>query len=119
VLTCYFSWQFRHLGLAVIPIVIASPLVWFFGGYLADKISNAMARRNNGRREPEAHLVSLILPLIMGIIGCVMFGYAGQHVKTAHWSVLLGGIFFISLGFLATTTVLNVYIVESYPQWAG
>jgi hypothetical protein len=78
-----------------------------------------MARRKNGRREPEAHLVSLILPLLMGIVGSVVFGYAGQNIKTTHWSVLLIGIFLISLGFLTTTTVLNVYIVESYPQWAG
>lgn len=107
------------MGLAVVPIVIATPFVWLFGGFLADKVSNALARRNGGRREPEGHLVNLILPLIFGVTGCLLFGYAGEHLKMVHWSVLLSGIFFISLGFLTANTVLSVYIVESYPQWAG
>jgi hypothetical protein len=114
-----YRWKFKTLGLAVIPIVIATPFVWFFGGYLADRISNAVARRNGGRREPEAHLLNLIMPMILGIIGCLLFGYAGSNVKTTHWSVLLGGIFCIALSFLTANTVLSVYIVESYPQWAG
>jgi hypothetical protein len=103
----------------VLPIVVATPFVWFFGGYMADKISNALARRNGGRREPEGHLLNLILPLIFGIVGCLLFGYAGQHINTTHWSVLITGIFLIALGFLTANTVLSVYIVESYPQWAG
>jgi hypothetical protein len=78
-----------------------------------------VARRNGGRREPEAHLLNLILPMILGITGCLLFGYAGSHIKTTHWSVLLGGIFCIALSFLTANTVLSVYIVESYPQWAG
>lgn len=113
------GWKFRTLGLAVIPIVIATPFVALLGGYVADKVSNAAARRNGGRREAEAHLLNLIFPLICGVVGCVMFGYAGQHVKTTHWSVLLMGIFLIALAFLTANTVMSVYIVESYPQWAG
>jgi len=113
------GWKFKTLGLAVVPIVIATPFVWFLGGFLADKVSNAVARRNGGRREPEGHLLNLVIPLILGITGCLLFGYAGQNLKMVHWSVLLGGIFCISLGFLTANTVLAVYIVESYPQWAG
>jgi MFS family permease len=103
----------------VVPIVVATPFVWFLGGYLADKASNALARRNGGRREPEGHLLNLILPIIFGIVGCALFGYAGQNIKTTHWFVLVTGIFFIALGFLTANTVTSVYIVESYPQWAG
>jgi MFS family permease len=113
------DWKFRLLGLAVVPIVIATPFVWLLGGFLADKVSNSVAKRNGGRREPEAHLLNLVLPLTLGVVGCVLFGYAGQHVLTLHWSVLLGSIFLIALGFLTANTVFSVYIVESYPQWAG
>jgi MFS family permease len=118
-LITFFSWQFKTLGLAVVPIVVATPFIWFFGGYLADKISNAVARRNGGRREPETHLFSLILPLLLGIVGCVMFGYAAQNIKKTHWGLFLGSVFLISVSFLTVSTVLNVYVVESYPQWAG
>jgi hypothetical protein len=113
------SWKFKTLGLAVVPIVIATPFVALLGGYFADKVCNAVARRNGGQREPEGNLLNLVIPLIFGIAGCLLFGYAGEHLKTVHWSVLLTGIFSISLGFLTTNTVLSVYIIESYPRWAG
>ncbi|TLD31962.1 gb [Venturia nashicola] len=113
------GWKFKTLGLAVVPIVIATPFVALLGGYLADKITNAVARRNGGQKEPEGNLLNLIIPLIFGIIGCILFGYAGEHTKIVHWSVLLIGIFCISLGFLTANTVLSVYVIESYPQWAG
>lgn len=107
------------LGLAVVPIVVATPFVWLLGGFLADKVSNAVSRRNGGRREPEGHLLNLVLPLVLGVVGCILFGYGGEKLKTVHWSVLLGGIFLIALSFLTANTVLSVYVVESYPQWAG
>ncbi|QDS76825.1 hypothetical protein FKW77_002884 [Venturia effusa] len=113
------GWKFRNLGLAVLPIVLATPFVALLGGYLADRVTNAVAKRNGGRREPEGNLLNIVLPLILGIAGCVLFGYAGENLKTVHWSVLLTGIFSICLGFLTTNTVLIVYVIESYPKWAG
>lgn len=113
------GWKFKTLGLAVVPIVLATPFVWFLGGFMADKVSNYIAKRNGGRREPESHLLNMILPLILGITGCLLFGYAGQNIRTTHWSVLLAGIFLVALSFLTANTVLSVYVVESYPQWAG
>lgn len=103
----------------MVPIVIATPFVALLGGYVADKVTNAVARRNGGQKEPEGNLLNLVLPLTFGIIGCILFGYAGEHTAMVHWSVLLSGIFCISLGFLTANTVLSVYIIESYPQWAG
>ncbi|TLS22097.1 uncharacterized protein PpBr36_09239 [Pyricularia pennisetigena] len=112
-------WKFETLGFAVIPIVIASPFVWFFGGYVADWISNLHARRNGGRREPEAHLISLIFPLICGIIGPIVFGYAGQNINRLPGIVVLVGIFFIGFSFLTANALFAVYLVESYPNYAG
>jgi MFS family permease len=99
--------------------VIATPFVALLGGYVADKVTNAVAKRNGGQREPEGNLLNLVIPLLFGITGCLLFGYAGEHLKTTHWSVLLTGIFCIALGFLTANTVLSVYMIESYPQWAG
>lgn len=113
------GWKFENLGLAVIPVVIASPFVWLFGGYFADKVSNWHAKRNGGRREPEAHLLSLILPLLCGIVGPILFGYAGENVKTVPIIVLLIGIFLIGFSFLTANALFSVYLVESYPGYAG
>lgn len=113
------GWKFEMLGLAVIPVVIASPFVWLFGGYLADQISNWHARRNGGVREPEAHLLSLIVPLVCGIIGPILFGYAGENFDTVSTFVFLFGIFLIGFSFLTANTLFSVYLVESYPAYAG
>lgn len=77
------------------------------------------AKRHNGRREPETHLITLILPIILGIVGCALYGWAGETFQTSHWMALLSSIFMLSFSFLASSTIVFVYIVESYPQWAG
>ncbi|OBR11188.1 Major facilitator superfamily transporter [Colletotrichum higginsianum IMI 349063] len=111
------GWQFQWTGLTVLPFFAATALVYVFGGPVADKISNAVTRWQGGSREPEHHLANLIFPLVSGILGCFVFGTAGE--KNMHWAVLLVGSFLIVFAFLTTMTVLNVFIVESYPQWAG
>ncbi|WYZ36052.1 hypothetical protein EsH8_X_000699 [Colletotrichum jinshuiense] len=111
------GWQFQWTGLTVLPFFAASALVYVFGGPVADKISNAVTKWHGGSREPEHHLANLILPVVCGIGGCFLFGTAGE--KNMHWAVLLVGSFLIVFAFLTTMTILNVFIVESYPQWAG
>ncbi|KAJ0122933.1 hypothetical protein J7T55_011394 [Diaporthe amygdali] len=113
------GWKFETIGLVFIPFVIASPFVWLFGGFLADKVSNWHARRNGGRREPEAHLLSLIIPLSAGIVGPIVVGYAGQNIESVSTIVVLVGIFLIGFGYLTTSAVVSVYLVESYPRFAG
>lgn len=111
--------NFNQLGLVVLPIVVATPFVWFFGGFLADKISNWQAKRNGGQREPESHLISLAFPLMAGIAGPLLFGYAGEHTDQRPLAFLLGGFFLIGFGGLTMNTLVSVYLVESYPNYAG
>ncbi|KAH8900625.1 major facilitator superfamily transporter [Thozetella sp. PMI_491] len=111
--------NFNQLGLVVLPIVAATPFVWFFGGFMADKISNWHAKRNGGQREPEAHLISLAFPLLAGIAGPILFGYAGDHTADRPLVPLLVGFFLIGFGGLTMNTLVSVYLVESYPNKAG
>ncbi|EFQ34331.1 major facilitator superfamily transporter [Colletotrichum graminicola] len=111
------GWEFQWTGLTVLPFFLASALVYVFGGPVADKISNAVTKWQGGSREPEHHLANLILPIVSGVAGCFVFGTAGE--QNLHWGVLLFGSFLIVFAFLTLMTILNVFIVESYPQWAG
>ncbi|KAJ0114740.1 hypothetical protein J7T55_004481 [Diaporthe amygdali] len=111
--------KFTQLGLVVLPVVAATPFVWFFGGYLADKISNKYAKRNGGKREPEAHLISLIFPLLAGVAGPILFGYAGQNTASRPLVPLLVGFFLIGFGGLTMNSLVSVYLVECYPNFAG
>ena len=111
------GWEFQYTGLSVVPFIAATALVYVFGGPVADRIANAATRHNNGGREPEHHLLNVVMPFVSGIAGCFIFGYAGQN--NVHWSVLLVGSFLIIFAFLTILSVVNVFIVESYPMWAG
>jgi MFS family permease len=114
------SFQFQYTGISVIPNVLATVAVYFIGGPLSDKVSLFITKRRDGVREAEFHLPNLLMPFVSGILGCFIFGYAGA--KNLHWVVILVGSFFIIFGFLTVMTVMtviNVYVVESYPQWAG
>ncbi|ORY67310.1 major facilitator superfamily domain-containing protein [Pseudomassariella vexata] len=113
------GWKFENLGLAAMPVVVATPFIWFFGGFLADKISNFHAKRNGGQREPEAHLINLVIPLLAGITGPLLFGFAASNIRTLPSIVVLVGIFLMGFGALTTSAVISVYLVESYPNYAG
>jgi hypothetical protein len=76
-----------------------------------------VARRNGGAREPEHHLLNIVVPLVSGLAGVFIFGWAGQN--NAHWGVLMVGSFLIIFGALVVLSVVNVFVVESYPMWAG
>ena len=76
-----------------------------------------MTRWNGGSREPEHHLVNLIMPFVLGVTGCFIFGYAGDN--DLHWGILLLGAMLVIFAFLTVMSIFNVFIVESYPMWAG
>jgi hypothetical protein len=111
------GWQFQYVGLTAIPFVAASFLVYIFGGPVADRLANAVTRWNGGGREPEHHLANVALPFTAGVAGCFIFGWAAE--RNLHWGVLLTGAFLVIFGFLTVMTVLNVFVVETYPMWAG
>ncbi|KAH8885590.1 major facilitator superfamily transporter [Thozetella sp. PMI_491] len=109
---------FKFTGLTVIPMLFSTFVVYLFGGPIADKLSLRITRSwGKGKREPEYNLINLILPFVCGIIGCVLFGYAAQH--NLHFTVLLVGTFLLSTGSLTSLTLINTFLIESYPQWAG
>ncbi len=92
--------------------------MYLFGGPIADKTSLRITRcLGKGHREPEYNLPNLALPFTCGIAGCILFGYAAQH--NLHFVVLLTGTFLLTTGSLTSLTLVNAFIIECYPQWAG
>ncbi|CAJ2509922.1 Uu.00g058220.m01.CDS01 [Anthostomella pinea] len=109
---------FKLTGLSTIPAVLANAVVWALGGPVADKTSLYLARvLGKGRREAEYVLPNLVLPVLLGIAGCLVFGHAAQ--AKLHWSILLLGNFLTLSGCLTTASLVNTFVIESYPQMAG
>ncbi|KAJ4424439.1 hypothetical protein N0V82_000961 [Gnomoniopsis sp. IMI 355080] len=111
------GWEFQWTGLSVVPFVLAAVMTFLVSGPFAERLNNMVAKRRNGVREAEFSLLNMIIPFVAGITGCFVFGWAGQ--SDVHWAFILLGLFLTLFSFLCTMITINVFIVESYPQWAG
>ena len=81
-----YSFQVGWLGFVqmaqIIDCIIMLPLL----GYGSDMIVKFMSRLRNGVFEPEYRLISLAIPAVAVVCGCVLFGQAGgesvQYIVT-------------------------------------
>ncbi|KAF1822204.1 major facilitator superfamily transporter [Dissoconium aciculare CBS 342.82] len=117
-LTSPWAWNFLNLGYSLVAVLVAALLVGFVTGGLADVLANSVAKKR-GTRVPENQLINLILPGILGILGTVLFGIAGNDPQKYHWIVFLLGLGFMAFGFLGTSAIGTVYVLECYPHLAG
>lgn len=110
------SIPFELTGLSNIPNILATLVIFFVGGVFAEKTTMWISNKRGGR-EAEYQLPNLILPVILAVIGSMVFGVADQY--SLHYMVLLTGSFLMLLAPLLTGPVIQNFIMESYPQWAG
>ena len=81
-------------------------------------LANAVARRR-GQRIPENQLINLVLPGLLGLIGTILFGLSANDQTKYHWIVFLLALGFMAFGFLGTSAIGTVYVLECYPHLAG
>jgi hypothetical protein len=72
--------SYVNIGQIVVAI-IALPLL----GSGSDKLVKWRAQRNGGIHEPENRILPLIIPLIVGVFSCVLYGLAAQNPTHYHW----------------------------------
>ncbi|KAG5914115.1 hypothetical protein E4U42_000673 [Claviceps africana] len=117
-LTAPWSWPFYHLGFCLLPVILAAGASFVVSGWGADCLANWLAKKR-GNRDPEIQALNLIFPCLVGVVGCLLFGFAGENPQQFHWIVFLVGLGMISFSFLATNTIGIVYVLESQPHLAG
>lgn len=102
--------------MANLTTILTTAVIFLIGGTLSDKITTMICKRR-GNREPEYQLPNLIIPIVFAIVGALVFGYADQfHL---HYSVILLGNFLLGTAPLMAAPVIQSFVMESYPQWAG
>ncbi|KAG5946486.1 hypothetical protein E4U53_006587 [Claviceps sorghi] len=117
-LTAPWSWPFYHLGFCLLPVILAAGASFVVSGWGADCLANWLAKKR-GNRDPEIQALNLTLPCLVGVVGCLLFGFAGENPQQFHWAVFLVGLGMIAFAFLATNTIGIVYVLESHPHLAG
>ncbi|KAF4626547.1 hypothetical protein G7Y89_g11612 [Cudoniella acicularis] len=140
-LSAPYSWPQANIGLMVLGTAVANCFVAVVG-HLGDKLSNRLAKRNDGIRELEVHLWNMIFPVFAGVLGCVLYGVGGTY-EPSQISLCFQATFKRFSGFatpplgfrklklsrslkwlitfaLFTINVIgSVFCIESYPQIAG
>lgn len=69
----------------IVVAFLCLPLI----GFGSDRLITYMARRNNGVHEPETRLIPLAVPIIIGVMSCVLFGYAYDRPFQFHWFAIV------------------------------
>jgi MFS family permease len=113
-----WNWPFLHLGFLLFSVLIAAIAVFVISGYAADLFANWWAKKNGGRNL-EIQVLNLIPPVLVSLIGSILFGIAGDNPSKYGWPTFLVGLGFIAYGFLATNSIGIVYVLECYPHMTG
>ncbi|RVX72824.1 hypothetical protein B0A52_03177 [Exophiala mesophila] len=112
-----YNFDTNEIGLIYLAAVIGTTVGCFLSGWFSDIISEKLARRNKGIKEPEARLWIALVTLFLHPFGCFLYGIgAAQKI---HWIGLAFGIGFISLSLPTGSNIGLTYVIDSYKEVAG
>ncbi|TGO08447.1 hypothetical protein BTUL_0209g00180 [Botrytis tulipae] len=104
-----------------------SNLVWFnvlnatasalWAGPVGDKLLIRLARRNQGRSEPEHRLWLFVLTPIFCPVGLILWGVGAAH--SVHWFGLIFAMFILSASITIAIPVSCNYAIDTYQQLGG
>lgn len=96
-----YNFSISGVGLVSISALIGAIIGAFISGPVADYITKAMSRRNNGVYEPEFRLVLVIITLIIG--GMSFFGFGWSLEVQDPWigPVIFYGLQYFGVGFMS------------------
>lgn len=80
-----YGFQTYQTGLCYIASIVGGAIGIAFGGIITDKVANFFTRRNDGIREPEMRLPTLIISIILGPLALILYGVGLQN--KLHWMV--------------------------------
>lgn len=84
-----FHWADKYISVAQAGQVVVAFLCVPMLGYGSDMLVKYMARRNGGVHEPEHRLLTLIIPLLLGIVFVVIYGQAAAFPERYHWMAIV------------------------------
>jgi len=84
-----FHWADKWISVAMAGQVLVAFICVPMLGYGSDFIVKFMARRNEGTHEPEHRLLTLVVPLLLGVIFCIIYGQAAAFPERYHWMAIV------------------------------
>lgn len=84
-----FGWADQYISVAQAGQIVVAFICIPMLGYGSDFIVKFMSRRHVGVHEPEHRLLTLIIPLVLGIMFIVIYGQAAQFPERYHWTAIV------------------------------
>ncbi|PVH82704.1 major facilitator superfamily transporter [Cadophora sp. DSE1049] len=110
-----YHWASKYISVAMAGQIVVAFVCIPMLGYGSDFIVKFMARRKGGIHEPEHRLLTLIIPLLLGILFSIIYGQAAAFPEKYHWMAIvitLNGYFFT---FIGANTAGITYLLDAYP----
>ncbi|KAJ3573898.1 hypothetical protein NPX13_g4540 [Xylaria arbuscula] len=99
-----------------IPLIIGNLIGEAGAGWFTDWLLYMHAKRNDGKRPPEARLDALWFALLLPV-GTIINGISISHATTTSWVGNAFGMAIANIGFQVSTTVIYAYCTDCYkPQ---
>ena len=114
--------SFQHLLILLVQLgpVPASIAAMLYAGYVGDKYTLWMARRNNGVHTPEHRLPLLIVPGIVGFGGILLYGLTASNPghKFSWWAPVMGWTL-LEFTFVCALILSTTFAAEAWPKNPG
>ncbi|KAM0202711.1 hypothetical protein ACHAPA_010853 [Fusarium lateritium] len=104
-------------GLCFIASPVGAGIGAFFGGRLSDVVADRLTRRNNGIRQPEMRLPTMIISVVTTPLALVLYGVGID--RAWPWVVPTIGLGLLNFSIVQATNISLVYTIDSYRPVAG
>lgn len=113
-----YNFSSQNVGFTNFAILAGGLIGLVTSGPLSDWVSDHLTRRNNGIREPEMRLVTMIPYVIIEIIGCVIVAVGYENLWPWEAIVIVG---YACLGIQVTSlpSIASTYAIDSYKPVTG
>ncbi|OQD89043.1 hypothetical protein PENANT_c003G06295 [Penicillium antarcticum] len=99
----------------LVSCVIFLPLL----GYGGDLTIRALSRRNKGLYKPEYRLPMMVIPAVVGVVCCIIYGQAASNPEKWNVSAVVVSYNASFFAFIGANIVGITYAVDSFPQRAA
>jgi hypothetical protein len=114
-----YGFAFTSLGFVQGGQIAVAMLMVPILGYGGDILIRGLAKRHKGMSEPEYRLIPILLPSVIVVISCIIFGKAGSHpTEWSPWAIIItyNAEFF---GFIGIVLIGFTYSLDCYGERAA
>jgi MFS family permease len=113
-----FNFSSQSVGFTNFAILVRGLIGLFTSGPISDWVADCLTKRNNGVREPEMRLVTMVPYVFIMILGSVVVAVGYDH----HWpweAIVVVGYTCLGIQVTSLPSIASTYAIDSYKPITG